>query len=63
MSDDLLREWKALQANAQEEEDPARLAAIIDQMNQILTVLEKQEAQDGPVAQSGNKRSTASHEA
>ena len=65
MEDDLLREWKALQARAQEEEDPATLAAIIDEMNQILTVLERQQATGRPVVHAPTRRgrSSVSHEA
>ena len=39
------REWRRLQRKAQQESDPARLAAIIDQLNRLLDEHERMAAE------------------
>lgn len=46
MYGDELNEWWCLQRKAQQEEDPVRLAGLIDQMNAILSSLEKKQPQE-----------------
>jgi hypothetical protein len=46
MRDDEPKGWRQLQERAQREQDPKKLAEIIDEMNQLLTEHEKAAAKD-----------------
>jgi hypothetical protein len=58
MLDDEPKGWKCLQERAQREEDPEKLAQIIDEINELLTEHEAAAARDErPLARSGREHS------